>query len=149
MMLRGRLGECPIEHLTVDGAHELLHLAVLRNHHERGLRGNREATEHVTRIVAHLREREPVAVDEAVERVGVAVPGNTDELSLLSPLLARRLDRGGFVLAGASTGRPEPQCDRIAGERAEVESAATHQRSVEVERRRGGHRVAAAPRERR
>jgi len=72
-----------------------------------------------------------VLADEPVERRIIAVPGNTDELHLAGVLLAGRLDRGGFVVAGASSGRPEPQRHRGVAEGTEVEVAPTHQWRLE------------------
>ena len=49
-------------------------------------------------VVAELREREPVLVDEALELSVAAVPGDADEVHFAGPPLCGRLDRGGFRL---------------------------------------------------
>ena len=68
-----------------------------------------EAVEHVARVVADLRERQAVLVDELLERVVVAGPRHADEVGRILELLGCLLDRGGFTVAPASSGRPEPE----------------------------------------
>jgi hypothetical protein len=54
-----------------------------------------------------------VLVDEPLVRVLRAGPCDADEVDLVLELDACRLDRGGFTVAGASSGRPEPERRRF------------------------------------
>lgn len=115
-MVRGGLGsgvehavDDVVEHLGLDRAQQQLHLAGGAHHRSGGLTGDIEAVEHIARVVADLRERERVLVDETLERVVAARPGDADELGLAGPPLCCLLDRGGFSITRASTRCPKPK----------------------------------------
>ena len=99
------------------------------------LGGDAEALVDSAGVVAQLRERQTVAVDERLELVVGAGPGDADEVDLTRPPLRGRLDRGGFPVAGRSIRRPEPQREVAPGVVAEVDLAAADGRRGEVERR--------------
>ena len=139
-MVRGGLGsgvehavDDVVEHLGLDRAQQQLHLAGGAHHRSGGLTGDIESVEHIARVVADLREREGVLVDEALERLVATRPGDADEGDLTGPSLCCLLDRGGFPVTGASTGRPEPEHHWRPGYGGAVERAAAHEWRSELQ----------------
>ena len=78
-----------------------------------------------------LREGQAVFVDESLERGIVAVPRDPDELHPAGPPLACRFDRRGFMVAGHSSGRPEPQQHRLARVLRQIDGASSNLRRDE------------------
>ena len=70
-----------------------------------------------------------------------AGPRDTDEVRRVGHLLGDLLDRGGFTVADASSGRPEPEHGRLVGQRRRVHLAATDERCPELQRGRNGDRL--------
>jgi hypothetical protein len=134
----GEFAEHAIEVVGLDGAQELLHGAVGGDDGHRRLVGHAESAEHFAWVVTDLRERQPVTLDEVVERIVAADPGDADEVGLTRPAFACLLDRGGFTIAGASTRRPEPEHGGCAGDRRTVERAAANEWRRELQQFRYG-----------
>ena len=122
-----------VEDHVVDGAEQGDHLSIGVDHRERRLGGDLEALVDVAGVIAELRERESVLVDEALELVVAAVPRDADEVHLAGPPLCGRLDRGGFPVADHSIRRPEPEGDVPPGVGAQVEGASADGRRREGE----------------
>jgi hypothetical protein len=76
--------------------------------------------------IGKVGEGELVLVDEALEGLVVTLPRNADDGYFAFELLCDRLDRGGFGIARASSGGPEPKGHRLAGELGAVEIAAAN-----------------------
>ena len=87
----------------------------------------------VAGVVADLREGETVSGDEVIKRAAVACPCDSDELDFAVPLLVGRFDRSGFLVAGASSRRPEPQHGWPPGERGPVELATVRECGGELQ----------------
>lgn len=85
---RGDVGQLLDELALVHCAQQRSGLAGRVDEHESGLTGDLEVCEHVTAIVVHLRERQPMTVDEPLEGIGVTEPGDTVEVDLAVPLLS-------------------------------------------------------------
>ena len=127
------VGENAIEGLVVDGADEGLGCAVGGDDHECRLRRDIEVRKDVPRIVTELRERQAVLVDEALKALIGSDPGNADERDLVTPALVCRLDRGGFCVATASSGRPEPERRWFPSHRRTLEVAAADEWAGELQ----------------
>ena len=125
---RGRadgVGENPVENVFLDCSEELLHAAVGVDDHKCGLRRHFESGIDLTGIIADLGKGQPVLVDEPLEGGVRTEPGDADEIDSSGPPLARRLDRGGFLVAGGSSRCPKPEGHRVASELCEVQLATT------------------------
>ena len=79
-------------------------------------------------------------VDERLEVAVVAGPCDTDEVGGLLELLGCLLDRGGFTVADASSGGPEPEQCRLVGDGRTVELAAADEGRRELQRSGYGDR---------
>ena len=110
-MRSGVGGRCEggVECCFVDGSEERAGRAVGIDDDEGRLAGDREPCVDVAGIVADLGEGEAVSGDEVVDCVVVACPCDSDKFNVTVPLLVGRFDRSGFLVTGASSGRPEPQ----------------------------------------
>jgi hypothetical protein len=82
-----------------------------------------------------------VLVDKSLEVVVIAGPCDTDEVDFTGEFLCCCLDRGSFTIAAASSGRPEPEQGRLAGQRGSINFAATDQRCAELQRGRCDHDI--------
>ena len=117
------------------------------DHHEGWLVRDSEATEDGSGVIADLRERQGMLVDESLERGIVARPRNADEVDLANPLLCCCFDRRSFCVARTSSGGPEPKSRRQPGPICTVELAAANewcgelQQFGHVDGRGGSHRV--------
>ena len=131
---RAQAFEHRVERVGFDGAEHGLDIAVAVDQHESGLGWNVEADVDVALVVADLRERQMVAVDEVLEGRFVASPGDPVEVDLAGPLLARRFDRRGFTVAGASSRCPEPERERATGSGGAIELAAAEEGCREPQR---------------
>lgn len=87
-------------------------LARGRLEHPGGLAGHAEGGENRPVGVVNVGESQAVAADEVVDFGAGAVPADTNDLDLAGPLLADRLDRVGFTVAGDSIRCPEPEGHR-------------------------------------
>jgi hypothetical protein len=97
------------------------------------LERNVESVEHDARVVADLRERQAVLVDESLKAVVIAGPCNADEVDFASEFLCCCLDRGSFTITAASSGRPEPEQRRLASQGGSINLAAADQRCGELQ----------------
>jgi hypothetical protein len=86
--------------------------------------------------VEDVGERQPVPGDEALVALRVTGPGDADDGDPLTDCLDCLLDRGGFSVADASTGCPEPEGDGFAGQRCAVQRPASEFGGTELENRR-------------
>jgi hypothetical protein len=134
-------GDDLLEQLLVDGTRDEFGRTVGVHDHERRLVRDLEPVEHVARIVTDLRERQAVTVDEVLEVVVGAGPCDADEVDLVCELRCDLLDRGGFTVADASSGRPEPERRRHPGDRGTVEGATADEGSAELQDVRHDHRI--------
>lgn len=75
-------------------------------------------------------------VDEVLERRIGTGPRDADEIDGSGEFLGSLLDRGGFTVAGASSGCPEPEHRRLPRERRRVERVASDERGTELQRAR-------------
>jgi hypothetical protein len=121
------------EQCLVDGAGDQFGRTVGVHDHERRLVGDLEPVEHVARIIADLREGQTMPVDEVLEVVVTAGPRDADEVDLACELRCDLLDRGGFTVADASSGRPEPEGGRCPGDRSTVEGSTADQWGAELQ----------------
>lgn len=108
----GRLGDDLLQQRFVDRSGHGLDTPVGPDDNEGRLIGDAETGVHLTGIVADLGERQAMPIDEVLERVVAAGPGDADEVGGSGELSGDLLDRGGFTIADASSGRPEPQHGR-------------------------------------
>lgn len=131
---RGDVGQHVVECLLVHGADEGLGVAFCVNDHECWLCRHVEVREHIPRVIVELGEGQTVLVDEPLEGLIGADPGDSDEGDLVAPFLVCRLDRGGFCVATASSGRPEPECGRGPCDRGALERAASDKWTAELQR---------------
>ena len=116
----------------VDGPQQGLRRTVRFDHHEGRLTRHLEVGEHITRVVADLRERQPVLVDEGLERLVVASPTRRRRTRPGRPTAVLRLrPKLRFSIAGASSGCPEPERHGRSGHAGTLELAATDQRRRE------------------
>lgn len=122
-----------VEQALVDRAGDGLGRAVGVDDDQRRLVRNAESIEHVTGVVADLRERQAVLVDESLEGVVTAGPRDADEVGGILKPLGCLLDRGGFTVADASSGCPEPEHRRLVGHERSVEFATADQRGRELQ----------------
>ena len=97
------LGHRPERHLP---------LTRCRLEHPGGLAGHTEGGENRPVGVVNVGESQAVAADEVVDFGAGAVPADTNDLDFAGPLLADRLDRVGFTVAGDSIRCPEPEGHR-------------------------------------
>ena len=88
----------------IDSAGKRFDASIGFDDHHRRLERHVEALEHVARVVLDLGEGQAVLVDEALVAVVVAGPCDADEVDLVTEFLCCRLDRGGFCVAGGSSG---------------------------------------------
>ena len=131
-----RFGDDLVQQALVDGAGNRFETAVGLHDHERRLKRHVEAGEHLTRVVVDLGERQPVLVDETLVRLLGAGPCDTDEVDLILILDTCFLDRGGFTVADASSGRPEPERHGTGAVLGTHELAPADQWRRELQRRR-------------
>ena len=96
------------------------------NEHPCRLAGNAEVG--VKRIIeiGQVGECELVFLHETLERLVVTLPRNSDDGYFASELLCDHLDRGGFGIARASSGGPEPERRWLSGELGTVDGATAH-----------------------
>ena len=109
----------------------MLHAAIGIDDYQCGLRWHFESCKDVAGVVADLGKREPVLVDEPLKVVVTAEPRNADKINLAGPPDTGRLDRGGFSIARASSGRPKPHRNSSARVLGEVQRPATQERRSE------------------
>jgi hypothetical protein len=100
---------------TLDRTEQDLGVTVRFDHYQRRLGRDAEASEDGSGIVADLRERQRVLVDELLERRIVTRPCDTDEFDPPSPLLCCCFDRSSFCITDRSSRRPEPEGCRTTG----------------------------------
>ena len=106
---RSGFGDDLIEQAVVNRTGDRLDRAVGLHDCKRRLEGHVEAGEDFAGVVADLGEGEPVLVDESLEGIVVTGPCDSDEVDRVAEFLCCRLDRGGFTIALASSGSPEPK----------------------------------------
>ena len=130
---RSGFGDDLIEQVAANCAGNRLDRAIgLDDRHGR-LEGDVESVEHDAWVVADLRERQAVLVDESLEVVVITGPCDTDEVDFTGEFLCCCLDRGSFAVAGASSGRPKPEQRWLAGQGGGIEFAAADQRCGELQ----------------
>jgi hypothetical protein len=117
-----------VDGVAVDGTTFDLHLAARRDDDEGGLGGDAVFGEDLAERIGDLGEGQSELVDEPLEVLFIAVPGDADEVGPTGPPCTCLLDRGGFVPTGESTRRPEPQRDRLVVDDRQVETPTTHER---------------------
>ena len=127
-----------IEQRAVDGAGNRFDRAVGLHDRHGGLERHIEAVVDDAGIVAYLRKCQTVLVDEPLKRVIVTSPCDSDEVDGVTELDCCLLDRGGFTIAGASSGSPEPEHRWLASQGGGVEVAATDEWGAELQHRGGG-----------
>jgi hypothetical protein len=134
-------GEDLIEQVAAYCAGDRLDRAVCFDDRHGRLKGDVEAVEHDASVIADLRERQAVLVDESLKVVVIAGPCDTDEVDCAGEFLCCCLDRGSFTIAGASSGRPKPEQCGLAGQGGSIKFAAADQRCGELQGGRRGHNV--------
>ena len=143
----GGLRQHALKVRVVDRAEQELGVTIRFHHHKRRLGRDTEASEDGSGIVADLRERQRVPVDESLERRIVARPCDADEIDPPGPLLCCRFDRRSFCVTDRSSGCPEPKRGCAAGVVSASERAAPDQWRAEPQQfgdgvragRRTGH----------
>ena len=123
----GSFRQCGLKFDVIQCAEQNFGVTVRVDHHEGWLGHDTEASEDGTGVVADLRERQRVLVDESLERSIVARPRDTDEVDPPGPLLCCCFDRRSFCVADRSSRRPEPKSSRAAGTFSTVELTAANQ----------------------
>ena len=128
-----RVGEDRVELFVVDSAEQCLCCAVGVDHNDGWLAGHGEPGKDVAPVVADVRERQGVLVDEALEGCVVTRPCDADEVDLAIPPLSGSFDRSCFSVADASSRRPEPEHDRPPSDRGTIEGTPADKRGGEGE----------------
>ena len=95
---------------------------------------NLELGEHFAVVIADLRKRKAVLVDELLIRLLVPAPSDADEVGGVLEFLCCLLDRGGFCVAERSSGGPKPEHGWFVVKLgSKIDFAAAHERRGELE----------------
>ena len=118
---------------VVDRTEQDLGVTVRLDNHQSRLGRDTEASEDGSGIIADLRERQRVLVDEALERRVVTRPSDADEIDPAGPLLCCCFDRRSFCVTDRSSRCPEPKRSRTAGVVSAGELAAADEWCAELQ----------------